>query len=138
MRPATSDWIWRAGVFLFALAILIVVSTRWNRWEGDAEWQSTDDAYLQADLTPISAKVAGYIRALPVQDFERVRAGQLLAEIVDDDYRAAVAQINAGIAAAAAQVEALRAQRPLQEANVRAAKATVESIEANVEQNKRD
>jgi len=133
-----SDIVWRTVIFLIAAAVLIVISTRWNRWESDAEWQSTDDAYLQADLTPISAKVAGYIRALPVQDFERVRAGQLLAEIVDDDYRAAVAQINAGIAAAAAQVEAIKAQRSLQEANVRAAKATVDSIEANVEQNNRD
>jgi membrane fusion protein (multidrug efflux system) len=132
------DIVWRTAIFLVALALLIIITTRWNRWEGDSRWQSTDDAYLQADLTPISTKVAGYIRSLPVQDFERVRAGQLLAEIVDDDYRAAVAQINASIAAAAAQVEALRAQRPLQEANVRAAKATVESIEANVEQSKRD
>jgi membrane fusion protein, multidrug efflux system len=132
------DIVWRTVTCLVAVAMLTVIATRWNRWEGDAEWQSTDDAYLQADLTPISAKVTGYIRALPVQDFERVRAGQLLAEIVDDDYRAAVAQINASIAAAAAQVEALKAQRPLQEANVRAAKASVESIEANVEQNKRD
>jgi membrane fusion protein, multidrug efflux system len=133
-----SDVTWRTAIFLAAAAVLIVISTRWNRWESDAEWQSTDDAYLQADLTPISAKVAGYIRALPVQDFERVRAGQLLAEIVDDDYRAAVAQINAGIAAASAQVEAIKAQRSLQDANVRAAKATVDSIEANVEQNNRD
>jgi membrane fusion protein (multidrug efflux system) len=132
------DWIWRTAIFLIALAVLIVITTRWNRWEGDSQWQSTDDAYLQADLTPIAAKVSGYIRALPVQDFERVRAGQLLAEIVDDDYRATVAQIIAGIAAAAAQVEALKAQQPLQDANVRAAKGTVESIEANVEQNKRD
>jgi membrane fusion protein (multidrug efflux system) len=123
--------VWRTVIFLVAVTVLTVIATRWNRWEGDAEWQSTDDAYLQADLTLISAKVTGYIRALPVQDFERVRAGQLLAEIVDDDYRAAVAQIDASIAAAAAQVEAFKAQRPLQEANVRAAKAAVESIEAN-------
>ena len=130
--------IWRTVTFLIAVAVLVGIATRWNRWEGDAEWQSTDDAYLQADLTPISAKVTGYIRTLPVQDFERVGAGQLLAENVDDDYRAAVAQINAGIAAAVARVEALKAQRHLQEANVRAAIATVESIEANAEQNKRD
>ena len=132
------DFIWRTLIFLVALAVLIVITTRWNRWEGNAEWQSTDDAYLQADLTPIASKVAGYVRALPIEDFERVRADQVLAEIVDDDYRAAVAQINAGIASAAAQVEALKAQRPLQEANVRAAKATVEAIAANFEQNARD
>jgi membrane fusion protein (multidrug efflux system) len=132
------DFIWRTLIFVIALAVLVVIMTRWNRWEGNARWQSTDDAYLQADLTPIATKVSGYVRALPVQDFERVRADQVLAEIVDDDYRAAVAQINAGIAAAAAQVEALKAQRPLQEANVRAASATVEAIAANLAQNARD
>jgi membrane fusion protein, multidrug efflux system len=132
------DYIWRTLIFLVALAVLIVITTRWNRWEGNAQWQSTDDAYLQADLTPVASKVAGYVRALPVQDFERVRTDQVLAEIVDDDYRAAVAQITAGIAAAAAQVEALKAQRQLQDANVHAAKATVESVAANVEQNARD
>jgi membrane fusion protein, multidrug efflux system len=132
------DYFWRTLIFLAAVAVLIVITTRWNRWESDSEWQSTDDAYLQADLTPIAAKVAGYVRALPVEDFDRVRAGQVLAEIVDDDYRAAVAQINAGIASAAAQVEALKAQRQLQEANVRAAKATVEAIAVNIEQNARD
>jgi membrane fusion protein (multidrug efflux system) len=132
------DFIWRTLIFLVALTVLIVITTRWNRWEGNARWQSTDDAYLQADLTPIATKVAGYVRALPVQDFERVRADQVLAEIVDDDYRAAVAQIDAGIASAAAQVEALKAQRPLQEANVRAASATVEAIAANLAQNARD
>ena len=132
------DIFWRVLIFLAALAVLIVITTRWNRWESNAEWQSTDDAYLQADLTPIAAKVAGYVRALPVQDFDRVRAGQVLAEIVDDDYRASVAQIIAGIAAAAAQVEALKAQRRLQEANVRAAAATVEATAVNIEQNGRD
>jgi membrane fusion protein (multidrug efflux system) len=132
------DFFWRVLIFIAALAVLIVITTRWNRWESNAEWQSTDDAYLQADLTPIAAKVAGYVRALPVQDFDRVRAGQVLAEIVDDDYRAAVAQIIAGIAAAAAQVEALKAQRRLQEANVRAAGATVEATAVNIEQNGRD
>src|ERR1700728_4220265 len=129
--PRLLEWTWRG-------LVLIVIITRWNYWEGDADWQSTNDAYLQADLTPIAAKVGGYVRALPVQDFERVRAGQVLAEIVDDDYHATVAQIIAGIAAAAAQVQALKAQRSLQDANVRAAKATVESIEANAEQNNRD
>lgn len=132
------DWIWRTLVFVLAVTILVVITTRWNRWEGNAEWQSTDDAYLQADLTPIAAKVTGYIKSLPVQDFDRVRAGEVLAEIVDDDYRATVAQIIAGIASATAQVEALKAQRRLQDANVRAARATVEATAANLEQNGRD
>ncbi len=135
---APPDWIWRALIFILALGMLVLITTRWNRWETNARMQSTDDAYLQADLTPIAAKVAGYVRTMPVQDFERVHSGQLLAEIVDDDYRATVDQLTAGVAAAAAQVEALKAQRELQGANVQAAKASVAATSATVEQNARD
>jgi membrane fusion protein, multidrug efflux system len=135
---APPDWLWRAVVFLFALGVLVLITTRWNRWESNARRQSTDDAYLQSDLTPIAAKVAGYVRTMPVQDFERVHAGQVLAELVDDDYRATVDQLAAAVAAAAAQIEALKAQRGLQGANVQAAKASVAAITANVEQNRRD
>ena len=80
IRPLVLDSIWRIGVFMAAMVILIVIATRWTRWEGNAKWQTTDDAYLQADLTPIAAKVAGYVRSLPVQDFDRVHAGDVLAQ----------------------------------------------------------
>jgi len=90
---APPDWMWRAFVFLLALAALILITTRWNRWESNARIQTTDDAYLQSDLTPIAAKVAGYVRSIPVQDYQRVNAGQLLVQIVDDDYRATVDQL---------------------------------------------
>src|SRR5258708_928188 len=136
--PVTPDLIWRAGIFMVALGVVIVITTRWTLWEGNAEWQTTDGAYLQADLHPIAAKVAGYVRDLPVQDFDRVHAGDVLAQIVDDDYRATVAQLEASVAAAAAQIQALKAQRELQEANVQAARATIDATIANVEQNSRD
>jgi membrane fusion protein (multidrug efflux system) len=73
-----------------------------------------------------------------VQDFERVRAGQLLVQIVDDDYKATVDQLSASVRAAAATVEALKAQRSLQGANVEAAKATIAATSANLDQNDRD
>jgi membrane fusion protein (multidrug efflux system) len=135
---APPDWIWRAVIFLLAVGVLVLITTRWNRWETDAHHQSTDDAYLQSDLTPIAAKVAGYVREMPVQDFERVHKGQVIAQIVDDDYRATVNQLTASVAAAAAQIEALQAQQELQSANVQASKASVAAVEANVEQNTRD
>jgi len=129
---------WRALVFIVAILILIIVTTRWNRWQGGAGWQATDDAYLQADITPVAAKVGGYVRAVPVEDFERVKAGQVLAQIVDDDYRATVAQAEANLASAKAQAEALAAQHSLQEANVQAAKAVVAATAASLDQNGRD
>jgi membrane fusion protein (multidrug efflux system) len=129
---------WRILVFIVAVGIIIVVSSNWTRWEGGAGWQTTNDAYLQADLTPISAKVTGYVRELPIQDFEHVHKGQLLAQLVDDDYRAAAAQAEAGVATAMAQTQALKAQHALQLANVEAAHAVVVSTTASFEQNGRD
>src|ERR1700740_1426724 len=75
------DFAWRALVFLIAIGLMLAITTRWNHWVGRARWQVTDDAYLQSDLKAISAKVAGYVRDVPVQDFERVRAGQLVAQL---------------------------------------------------------
>ena len=132
------EMVWRALVFIVAIGILIIVASRWTYWEGNAEWQTTDDAYLQADVTPIATKVSGYIRDLPMQDYDRVHAGQVLTQIVDDDYRAAVAQAEANVSSAQAQSEALMAQRELQAANVQAAKAVVSATEAALEQNTRD
>jgi membrane fusion protein (multidrug efflux system) len=144
MGSPTVDWnkviefTWRILVFVVAIGIIVVVSTNWNRWEGGAGWQSTNDAYLQADLTPISAKVGGYLYALPIQDYQRVHKGQILAQLVEDDYRAAVAQAQAGVASAIAQAEALKAQHELQLANIQAAHAVVASTMASSVQNERD
>ena len=135
---AATEVIWRALAFIVAAAILLIVLTHWNSWQGAAGWQSTDDAYLQADLTPLSAKVPGYVRAVPVDDFQRVRVGQLVALIVDDDYRAALAQAEGNLSAANAQIAALRAQRTLQAANVQAADAAAAATAVTLDQSGRD
>jgi membrane fusion protein (multidrug efflux system) len=124
----------------FVLVAVVVVAgfTQWNRWEGAARYQTTDDAYLQTDLTPLSAQVSGYVRASPVPDFAQVKAGQLIVQIVDDDYRAAVEQAQANTAAAAARIEEVREQRPLLQANLRAAQAIAAATRATLQQNGRD
>jgi len=132
------EFAWRILVFVVAVGIIIVVSSNWTRWEGGAGWQGTNDAYIQADITPISAKVAGYLSELPATDYEHVHKGQVLARLVDDDYRAAVAQAQAGVATATAQADVLKAQYELQLANVAAARAIVASTTASFEQNERD
>jgi membrane fusion protein (multidrug efflux system) len=136
--PRVPGLVWRALSFVLAAAILVICFTQWNRWEGEARYQTTDDAYLQTDLTPLSAQVSGYVRTVPVQDFDHVHAGQLIVEIVDDNYRATVAQAQANVAAAIAQIEEVQSQRPLLEANLRAAQAVVAATAATLEQNGRD
>jgi membrane fusion protein (multidrug efflux system) len=94
--------------------------------------QSTDDAYLHADMTPLGAKVPGYVRRVPVRDFQKVKAGDLLVEIVDDDYRAQLEQAEANVAAARAAIENIEQQKLLQRALVKQAEATIQGAEADL------
>src|SRR5215475_1238716 len=77
--------------------------------------ETTDDAYVKADSTIIAPKVSGYIAEVLVSDNQRVAAGQPLARIDDRDFRAALNQAKAGVAASEAAVKNLNAQIELQE-----------------------
>jgi membrane fusion protein (multidrug efflux system) len=130
--------VWRLLTLVVAGAIVYLFATEWDRWDGEPGAQTTNDAYLQTDLTPLVAKVPGYVSDVPVQDFDRVRAGQVIARIVDNDYRATLAQAEANVELAKAQIGTLRAQRALQNANIEAAQALVAATEATYAQSGRD
>ena len=48
------------------------VAGHWNRWTGAARYESTDDAYTVGDVTPLAAKVSGYVAGVPVGDYQIV------------------------------------------------------------------
>ena len=131
-RPVTwNPWIVRATALGLALVLVIAFFTRWDVWVGSNIRQTTNDAYLQSDTTPIAAQVSGVIRSVPVEDYQRVKAGDPLAEIVDADYRARVAQAEAALNAADATIAALDAQKRTQRTLIEQAKANAKGLEAD-------
>ncbi|MBR0797048.1 HlyD family secretion protein [Bradyrhizobium jicamae] len=94
--------------------------------------ESTDDAYVKADSTIIAPRVSGYIAKVLVNDNQPVKAGQLLAQIDDRDYRAALGQARADVDAADASVRNLDAQLALQQPIIAQGKADVDAAEANL------
>src|SRR5262249_38002913 len=98
----TREILLRLAILAAAGIIVALFATQWDRWVGISTRQVTDDAYVRGDITPLSAKVEGYVRAVPVDDFHQVKAGDLLIQIEDSDYRARVAQAEADLAAAEA------------------------------------
>src|SRR6202035_487129 len=88
-----------------AIAIIVTMTYNWNAWEGHRIEQATNDAYVRRDVTPLSTKVAGLVRAVNVTDYQTVRKGDELAVLEDGDYRAQVAQAGAAVEAARAAVE---------------------------------
>ena len=119
-------------VVSLALAVLITITRNWNGWEGGKVEQVTDDAYVRGDLTPLSTKVAGIVRAVDVTDYQRVHKGDLLVELQDDDYRAQVDQANAAVAAARAGIEENFRQRQLQDARIAKAMAGIDQAKAQI------
>src|ERR1700682_5290666 len=92
-------------VLLLAVAVIVTLTRNWNAWEGGRAEQVTDDAFVRGDLTPLSTKVAGIVRSVSVTDYQRVRAGDLLVQLQDEDYQAQLAQAGAAIEAAKAAME---------------------------------
>src|ERR1700675_1671044 len=119
-------------VVILALAVLITITRNWNAWEGGKVDQVTDDAYVRGDLTPLSTKVAGIVRAVEVADYQQVHKGDLLVELQDDDYRAQVDQANAAVAAARAGIEENLRQRQLQDARIAKAVAGIDQAKAQI------
>jgi membrane fusion protein, multidrug efflux system len=113
-----------------ALAFVALATLRWDAWVGGATIQTTDDAYVRAELTQLSTRVAGEVIKVAVSDFQRVKAGDLLVQIDPADYEAQVAQAEAAVAAAQAALDNLSNQIELQYATIAQAEAAQVSATA--------
>ena len=134
-NPVKAVWL-RFGtpvlVILMALAIAVTLTRNWNAWEGGRVEQVTNDAYIRRDLTPLSTKVVGLVREVKVNDYQRVRQGDELVVLADDDYRAQVAQAVAAVDAAKAALENNHRQRELQDARIERALAGIDQASAQI------
>jgi len=93
-------------------------------------FQSTDDAFIAARQFSLAPKVSGYLTAVPVTDNEHVAAGDVIARIDDRDYRIALEQAEAQVAAAQASIENIDAQLNVQQAQISANQAQVDQTQA--------
>ncbi len=132
--PAARSSLGRLAIPLFAVlvafAFIAAATLRWDAWVGNAAVQSTTDAYVRAELTRLSSRVAGEVLTVAVNDFQRVKAGDLLVQIDPADYQAQVAQAEASVAAAQAALDNLNNQVELQYATIAQAEAQRVSAEA--------
>jgi membrane fusion protein, multidrug efflux system len=129
-----------AIILLMAIGIVFLISGNWNTWASERASQETDDAYVRADLTPLSTKVAGLVRSVEVSDYQPVKSGQLLVQLRDDDFRAQVEQAEAGVASGQDELVDNQRQKELQDArivqageNIGAAEADIAAAEAGIE-----
>jgi membrane fusion protein (multidrug efflux system) len=121
-------------VLIMAAGILFGINGGWNWFVGGRGTQKTDDAFLRADITPLSTRVSGTVAQVAVSDYQHVKAGDLLVQLKDDDFKAQVAQAEAGVAAAQAALENNAKQKELQDARVLQAQTGTQAASADIVQ----
>src|SRR6185295_11255233 len=101
---------------LFTLGCLVGLATLSYgiyAWYNAITYVSTDDAYVEGTISPVSAKVSGHVVDLMVRDNQAVRANEILLRVDPRDYEAKRDQARAAVAVAEANVRAARAELPL-------------------------
>ena len=125
-------WLTPAIILLMAAGIVVLITGNWNRWTGERASQETDDAYLRADLTPLSTKAAGLVAAVAVSDYQAVKAGDLLVQLRDDDFRAQVQQAEAAVSSGRDAIIHNQRQKELQDARIVQAEQGIHAAEAEI------
>src|SRR2546421_9078616 len=133
VRGPARNMVRRAALVLALLASTATI-VYWGHdyWANGRYLETTDDAYVKADSTIIAPKVSGYIAKVLVSDNEGIKAGQVLAKIDDRDFKAALDQARADVAAAEASVRNLDAQLELQQPIIEQSTADITAADANL------
>jgi membrane fusion protein (multidrug efflux system) len=128
-RPIT-----RGQLALLGLGALLALGAAWY----GAEWwrvgrfiETTDDAYVGGNVTPIAPHVAGFVQQILVTDNQFVRAGQPLVRLDPRDMQAALDHAQAVLAERRAALDNLHAQYTLQQSVLLQAQADLAADRAS-------
>ncbi len=110
----------RAALLVALFALAFAGSRFWNYLQS---YETTDDAQVDAHISPISSRISGTITGVYVENNQRVKAGQPLVQLDPHDYEVALEQARAQLAQARADVNSARQQYVSAVAKIRQAQA---------------
>lgn len=123
------------AILLIGLLVMLGIGAVLYAWRlppFSSAIQGTENAYVRGQVTVVSPQVAGYLVAVPVQDFQRVRPGQILAKIDDRIFRQRVEQARSNLAAQEASLANSAQSRRSREAGLGSQKAAVAGAQAQL------
>ena len=125
------------NVAIIAVMVLALgyVCSRFVHW-GRVEY--TDDAQMWRHITPLNARVGGFIKEIRFEDYSRVKAGDTLVIIEDAEYQLQLAQAEAGLKGSRSGSSAVSAGMNTTASNVRVASAGIEEARVNMENARAD
>src|SRR5262245_32147314 len=129
-RQATRQLVLSA---LLALVSFVGVRYGYNWWAVGRFIESTDDAYVGGNVTPISPHIGGFVANILVSDNQHISAGQLLVRLDDRDVQAAADHAEAILRQRTAALGSLRAKYLLQQSAIQEASADLDAKAAQAE-----
>lgn len=109
------------------LAVVVVAM-----WVASMGHEITDNAQLDAMITPVRAIVPGYVTDIRFTDNQQVKKGDVLVTIDDKDYKAKVAQAQALLESAKAQLDMARTGATVAELNANASSLSSQAAKENI------
>lgn len=95
--------------------------------------EETDDAQVEANISPVIPRVGGYIASVHVKDNQNVKKGDTLIVLDDRDLRIKLQQAEAALAAAESGLSVAEATTSASRANIASSQANVSTIDAQIE-----
>lgn len=121
---------------VLVLAALVIAGVLY--WLNSRHYESTDDAFIDGNISQIASRVAGRVTSIAFADNQQVKAGQLLIELDPRDFQVKLDQAVSQRTQAAAQLDQARAQLGVQQANLDQSNANVRVTEADLQQAQTD
>ncbi len=137
-RPPAKDRRTIALIVLLAILAILAILYAWRLPPFADRFEQTDNAYVRGKTTVISPQVSGYVTQVPVQDFQIVRAGEVLVRIEDRIYAARVAQAHANVLGQMAGLDNSTQAERSREANALAQDAAIGNAQAQLERARAD
>ncbi|WP_250063080.1 HlyD family secretion protein [Stenotrophomonas mori] len=115
---------------VIAVVGLTLILRAWQLWPFNSSLVHTDDAYVRGQVTVLAPQVSGYVTEVLVKDFDHVAQGQPLLRIDDRTYRQKVAQAEAALADARAQLANSDQGQAQDRAQIASARASLSAVQA--------
>ncbi len=127
--------IYNVVIIAVIIAFIALIASRFIHW-GNVEY--TDDAQVWRHITPINARVGGFIKEIRFEDYQHVKKGDTLVIIDDAEFRLDLAKAEAALRGSKSGSSAVSASMSTTQSNVRAASAGIEEARVQMNNAKRD
>lgn len=128
----------RSPVFPIILSLLVIAGVWYGitKYNYSKHHEETEDAQVEANISPVIPRIAGYIRAVNVSDNQQVKKGDTLLVLDDRDLHIRLDQAEAALATAQTNLSVARATSTAAGTNIATSRAGISTVDAQIEESK--